>query len=650
MSVALKGRKGGFFPRLFAVSAACALVAAAHAQPAPDGPPPAAATAVPGVPYTVQIQVEGGDAEVEKIATDTSTLKTLEKEAPPGPPGLVGRGKADIERIAAALMATGRYGAIVDVTVAGVSVSSQSAADAAQRSAKPVPTVVKINPGPVFTFGSVRVQPMDAGASETEVTLNKTGLETGKPAPSTAVFAAESRIVDQLRAEGYPFAATKGREVTADHSRKQVDVTIKVAAGPRAPFGDVTITGSREVDPKVALGRVPFQPGDRYDPKKVKRYKDELAKLDVYSSIRVREADKPDASGRVPIAVEVEEKKFRYVGAAAKWDSVDGAGVNAYWGHRNLFGGAEKLRIDAGVGRLITNKPADYEYKLGVHFEKPGIITGYDDLLVDVIAQRERPDAYWRDGVNGVVAIRRQLTDELAVQIGVEGDYSKVRDTFGEKRFLLVGLPIVATFDNTDDKLDPKEGVRIMLQAAPYFNAKGEQKSLNVFKGQISAYWSFDEDGRYILAGKIGAGSIIGPSSTADVPAYRRFFAGGGGSIRGFAYQSASPYCQDGLPTPPKALDCDSDVPLGGRSLLESSLEARIKVTDTIGVVPFVDAGAAFDKAFPDFKEDIRVGAGLGLRYYTAIGPIRFDVATPVVGRTKNDPRVAFYVSIGQSF
>lgn len=650
MSVALKGRKGGFLPRLFAVSAACALVAAAHAQPAPDGPPPAAATAVPGVPYTVQIQVDGGDAEVEKIATDTSTLKTLEKEAPPGPPGLVGRGKADIERIAAALMATGRYGAIVDVTVAGVSVSSQSAADAAQRSAKPVPTVVKINPGPVFTFGAVRIQPMDAGASETEISLRKTGLESGSPAPSTAVFAAESRIVDQLRNAGYPFAATKGREVTADHSRKQVDVVIKVAAGPRAPFGEVTITGSREVDPKVALGRVPFQPGDRYDPKKIKRYKDELAKLDVYSSIRVREADKPDASGRVPIAVEVEEKKFRYVGAAAKWDSVDGAGVNAYWGHRNLFGGAEKLRIDAGVGRLISNKPADYEYKLGVHFEKPGIITGYDDLLVDVIAQRERPDAYWRDGVTGVVAIRRQLTDELAVQIGVEGDYSKVRDTFGEKRFLLVGLPIVATFDNTDDKLDPKEGVRVTLQAAPYYNARGEQKSLNVFKGQISGYWSFDEDGRYILAGKIGAASIIGPSSTADVPAYRRLFAGGGGSIRGFGYQTASPYCNEALPRPPKALDCDSDVPLGGRSLLETSLEARIKVTDTIGVVPFVDAGAAFDKAIPDFKEDIRIGAGLGLRYYTAIGPIRFDVATPVVGRTRNDPRVAFYVSIGQSF
>jgi translocation and assembly module TamA len=412
----------------------------------------------------------------------------------------------------------------------------------------------------------------------------------------------------------------------------------------------VTISGTKEVDPRVPLGRTPFRPGDQYDPEKVKELRDELAKLDVFSSIRVREATEPDASGRVPIRIEVEEKKFRYVGAAAKYDTIDGAAVNAYWGHRNLFGGAEKLRLDAGVGKLIANKPADYEYQLRAQFEKPGIITGFDDLLAEIEARRERPDAYWRDGVRGAVAIRRRLNSDLSIQAGLEVEASTIRDTFGEKDFLLVGAPLSATFDNTDDKLDPKEGIRATLLAAPYYNAQGEQKSLNIFKGQVSAYWALDEDGRYVVAGKIGAGSILGPASTADVPANRRFFAGGGGSIRGFAYQSASPFCEEIVPRPDKALECDDDQPLGGRSLLEASLEARIKITDTIGIVPFVDAGAAFEKPFPDFKEDIRVGAGLGLRYYTAIGPIRLDVATPVMGRSRNDPRVAIYVSIGQAF
>ena len=651
MSVLRNALTSASAPWLAAATLACGALGAAFAQPAPDGPPPAAASAIPGVPYVTTIQVEGGDAAVEKIANDTSTLKTLEKEPPPGPPGLVGRAKADIERIAAALMATGRYGAIVDVTVAGVSVSSTGAPDAAQRARRPVPAIIKIMPGPVFTFGQVSVKPLDRGAAETDLKLGKTGLKTGEPAPSTVIFGAESRIVDELRAAGYPFAATKGRDAVADHTRKQLDVTISAAAGPRAPFGEVTISGTKDVDPKVVRGRVPFKPGEQYDPEKIKELKEEIAALDVFSSVRIREGTEPDASGRVPVAIEVEEKKFRYVGAAAKYDTIDGASVLGYWGHRNLFGGAEKLRLEAGASRLISNAPADYEYKFGAHFEKPGIITGFDDLLVDVIAQRERPDAYWRDGVTGVVGIRRRLTSDFSLQIGVEGDVSKIRDTFGEKRFLLVGLPVVATYDSTDDKLNPTEGIRALVQAAPYFNQKGEQKSLNVFKGQISTYWALDEDGRYILAGKLGVGSIVGPTTTEDVPANRRFFAGGGGSIRGFGYQSASPYCDFyRIPKPPKALDCHTDQPIGGRSLLETSVEARIKITDTIGVVPFVDAGAAFDSAYPNFSESIRVGAGLGLRYYTAIGPIRLDVATPVVGRTSNDPRVAFYVSIGQSF
>lgn len=653
MVVSRKPELGEWGPRLVAVGLVCALSGVALSQPAPAEPPPAAAAAVPGVSYAVTFNVEGGDKDVEKIATETSTLKTLEKEPPPGPPGLVGRAKADIERIAAALTATGRYGAVVDVTIAGVSAMSESAPDVAQRSRKPIPVVVVVRQGPVFNFGTVRIEPLDRPARGVDFNLRKAGLEPGKPAPSAAVFAAESRIVDQLRADGYPFAKTTGREAVADHTRKTLDVVIKVAAGPRAPFGEVTISGTKEVDAKVVRGRVPFEPGDQYDPEKIKELREEVGKLDVFSSIRVREAEQPDASGRVPVVVEVEEKKFRYIGAAAKWDSIDGAGVNAYWGHRNLFGGAEKLRIDAGVGRLITNKPAEYEYQLRAQFEKPGIITGFDDLLLDVEALRERTDAYWRDGVRGAAAIRRRVTSELSIQGGVEVEASEIRDTTGEKKFLLVGVPMSATFDNTDDKLNPSKGVKLTGSAAPYYNAQGQQKSLNIFKAQASTYFAFDEDARFILAGKIGAGSIVGPSSTADVPANRRFFAGGGGSVRGFGYQSASPHCKERFGVwvkRKKALICQDDMPFGGRSLLESSVEARVKITDTIGVVPFVDAGAAFDKTYPDFKENIRVGAGVGLRYYTPIGPIRFDVATPVVGRTKADPRVAFYVSIGQSF
>lgn len=620
--------------------------------PAPDSPAKAAAAAVvPGVPYVTRVVVDGGDSAVETIATETSSLKSLEKDPPPGPPGLVGRAKLDIERITAAMMATGRYGAAVDVTAAGVSVGSPSAPDVVQRAPRPVPMVIRIQPGPVFTIGRVQILAADRGPHRpSAIRPEEVGLKTGEPAPSGVVFAAEAKIVDRLRAEGFPFARVANREAVADHARKQLDVTINVASGLRAPFGEVVVRGTREVDPKVVRGRVPFDPGDRYDPKKMIELRDELAKLDVFSSIRVKEGDGPDAQGRVPVYIDVEEKKFRYVGAAAKYGTVEGASLNAYWGHRNLFGGAEKLRIEATSSRLISNDPQNYEYSLKTSFEKPGIWTGFDDLLVEVEAMRERPDAYWRDGARAAVAVRRRISSEFSAQVGLEVEGSSIRDTFGEREFVLVGAPLSATFDNTNSKLDPTEGVRATLIAAPYFNSGKGASSINIFKGQVATYWGFDDAGRYVLAGRLGAGAMLGPTATDEVPANRRFFAGGGGSIRGFAYQNASPKCDSRAPRPKNALRCDDDQPIGGRSLLEASAEMRIKVTDTIGIVPFVDAGAAFDKAYPDFGEDIRVGAGIGLRYYTAIGPIRFDVATPVVGKDKNDPTVAFYVSVGQAF
>ena len=152
---------------------------------------------------------------------------------------------------------------------------------------------------------------------------------------------------------------------------------------------------------------------------------------------------------------------------------------------------------------------------------------------------------------------------------------------------------------------------------------------------RASTYYSVDEDGKYILAGRVGLGAG-GGATILDIPDNRRFFAGGGGSVRGYAYRSLSPLGANGQP-------------MGGESLFEASVEARIKITDSIGLVPFVDSGMAYASSFPNFQQDMRYAFGLGLRYYTGFGPIRFDVAAPV-GRRPGEQPVAFYIGIGQAF
>ena len=120
------------------------------------------------------------------------------------------------------------------------------------------------------------------------------------------------------------------------------------------------------------------------------------------------------------------------------------------------------------------------------------------------------------------------------------------------------------------------------------------------------------------------------------MPADLRFYAGGGGSVRGFGYQLAG------------QLDDDHN-PLGGRSLLELSGEVRLRLTETIGAVAFVDAGSDFSSTVPDLSETLRVGAGPGLRYFSPIGPVRLDIGFPV-NRRPSDDAFQLYVSLGQAF
>jgi translocation and assembly module TamA len=199
----------------------------------------------------------------------------------------------------------------------------------------------------------------------------------------------------------------------------------------------------------------------------------------------------------------------------------------------------------------------------------------------------------------------------------------------------LYGIPASVTYDSTDRPLDPTKGIRATASVAAYPEFFGSTVNIVESKAQASTYYALDDEGRFVLAGRVGLGSVLG-AELSQIPSTHRFYAGGGGSVRGYRYRSLSPLGPTG------------EV-IGGRSLFEASVETRIKVTDTIGLVPFFDMGGAFQSSYPDFREQLRYAAGLGLRYYTAVGPIRVDVATPLNPRD-GDKGWALYIGIGQAF
>ena len=606
------------------------------------------------LPYTVKFQGVDDD-DVLRALQDTSTLYRLRQEAPPDGEGLVRRAEADLRRLADVLSGYGYYQGKVAIRIDGVALAGEAsvvtAAGAAEasRARALVPIKVVVDPGPLYTLRTIAVRDARGNAVPDEILPERfTRVGADVPARSATVLAREAKIVDRFRALGHPFAKAASRDPVVDDAAHVMDVTYTIEPGPIAGLGDVAVRGNRDIDPAVVRSFIYAEPGDPYSPKAVSDIRRSVAKVEGLGSIRVREGETLDAAGNLPIFVDVTEREQNLIGVAARFSTVDGPGIRAYYANRNLFGGGETLRLDADIYYLGNDLYAKQRKAAGIDsnglggrvsatFVKPALWGTRNDLVANVFAGREAQQSYVSDAAGGTVALRHRFSDTFFAQIGVDGQTGRSQDALGKVDYRLVGVPLSVSYDSTDNLLDPTEGVRLTASATPYAGFLGSDPSIFVAKAQGSTYYAFDDEGRYILAGRIGFGSISG-ANLEDIPANIRFFAGGGGSVRGFPYRTLGPRGPFNLP-------------IGGRSLLEASVEARIKVTDTIGVVPFIDAGTAFAGSLPDFDERIRYAVGLGLRYYTGIGPIRVDVAFPMDRTKGNHERpVALYISLGQSF
>lgn len=613
------------------------------------------------LPYKLEFDL--GDAADAKALTrtlqDASLLYRLRKDAPPDGETLARRMAADLNPLVDALWSQGYFNADLTFVVDGARLRVGQEPDArlvraleSFRNREPAPIKVEVTPGPLFNLRKVDiVERGESGASTIADPQKVAKLKPGDPATASALRSAQAALVDHLRAQSRPLAKIVELRPVVDHAARIMDVTYVVDPGPLAGFGDIAIGGTVDVPPEVVRSFIYLEPGDPYSPKALADTRKSITSIPAIGSARIREGDKLDRNGNLPIFVEVSERPKHLIGFSARYSTIDGPALRTYWEHRNLFGGAERLRLEGDIfyapridGSKIQSfgdfERSDIGGRFAFSFMKPALNGSRYDLLVDGMATRERVGTnryggYTARYANITTSIRRRFSDTFSVQAGLEAERGQTSDVLGQIDYTLVGIPLSVKYDSTDSLLDPTRGVRVTASVAPYAMFSDGTHGLLQTKAAVSGYYALDEDARYVLAGRIGFGSITG-AALDEIPSTRRFYAGGGGSVRGYAYRTLSPL------GPYNQL-------IGGRSLFEASVEARVKITETIGIVPFFDAGMAFESAFPDFKETMQFAAGLGLRYYTPIGPIRLDVAAPLNPR-KGDKPVAVYISIGQAF
>jgi len=588
--------------------------------------------------YEYDVRVDGVGGRLEDRLQAASVLYEKKHEPPANRQGLRRRAQADRDLFLRVMRSRAYYDG--DVTW---EMDSER---------KPALVVMTVTRGPRTTLAGMTIEGLPAEAADLAGTegLKSLGVESGAPALAETVLHAENQLVIALAARGYPYAVIALREARIDRRAHTLDVLVRVDAGPRTRFGDVIVEGNVEVDEQFIRNRLTFAREEEFSPAKLEETRKALFASGVFSAVNLgwgtREDVGPD--GLAPIHVMVAEGDMHSIGAGLKYSSVDGAGGRAFWENRNVSGRADKFRAEIDVSELESTG--------GISYRRPDWFGVGQNLLLDASADVDKPPAYDRFAATISAGVERPFTKRLVGTAGLaleQDNVNSAAESDGTKHFTLIGVPLGLRYDGSDNLLDPSRGHRTLLGITPYVSVLGPSVLMLDVLASESFYIPLSSSRREIWATRISIGSVIGPSLD-NVPADKRIYAGGGDSVRGYEYQFVGPLrnVQDEDCDPEDDPDCEFRRhfrPLGGRSLLQAGTELRWKVTETFGLVPFVEGAGVYKSSYPDFNEDFQWSAGLGLRYFTVAGPIRLDVGFPLNPRQPDDI-FQIYISLGQAF
>jgi len=584
-----------------------------------------------GVAY--QTKIFGvNNPELKKTLQASSSLIQLKDSPLLSLTGLIRRVQNDEERFQKVLQSFGYFSGIVKIRIAGKPI--QSLRSLVLRKAKSFPVAIKVTAGPLYKFGRIKIRGFESMKPKPVVTY----IKPGDPALGSEILKEESDLIAQLKVRGYAYASLGKRRLEIDRKKKVMDVYLIAIPGQKIRLGEVILKGNKKVKSDFIIRKVSWQSGDIYNPKIIKSYQSVLSNLGLFASVKVRmpERDKlpKKISKPVQVIATVEEKKMRFVGFGGDYSTNFGAGITGFWGHRNYFGRGEKLKLGSRVDRIGENEFSKINKKLNLEFNKPDYKIVGQELVGEGKILTESFDAFDRDAVLGSIGLSRKFGRHISFTGRAAGEFAEIDDDGVKSEFTLISIPIGLKYDNADDLLNPTKGTRHELGVTPFATVSGDGDNFTIGRLTSRAYFDVTGNKNFVLAFRGSVGGIIG-DSTISIPKDKRFFSGGGGSIRGYEFQKVGP------------LDEELD-PDGGRSLIEVSSEFRFRVKQ-YGLVLFIDGGNVFNDEIPNFDEELQWGAGIGFRYYASFGPARVDIAIPLNKRDFDDS-FAFYISLGQAF
>jgi translocation and assembly module TamA len=556
-----------------------------------------------------------------------SLMHSMQSQGQTDPQDLLAAARADYGRILAALYAKGYYSAVIRITVDGREAAGIPPIDVPSAISA---IVVRVDPGPPFRFNSARIAPL------APKTVLPDGFRTGLPAESGLVSQAVDTSILAWREVGHAKAAVQDEQVVADHSTALLDVDLQLQPGPRLRFGPLVVTGEERMRERRIRKIAGLPEGEVFSETELRGAEERLRRTGIFGSVTLTEDEAITSPDLLGITATVIEQKPRRYSFGAEIASLDGMSLTGSWLHRNLLGGGERLELEGSVTNIGSGE-SGVDYAFGVSLDRPATLTR--DTTAGLLLEFAHLDEtdYSADTVEFGLAFSHFFSKALTGRAGLSYSYQDGQDPGGKFTYRNLSLPMGLTWDRRDNLRDTTRGFYLDASAMPFagFDTTGSGVR-STFDGR--AYLSLGAPGKLTVAVRAQGGAVHG-SDLLETPRDLLFFSGGGGTVRGQPYRSL------GIPV---FKGIGPQFEIGGKFFLAGSLEVRAKITERIGVVGFVDAGTVGLDGFTGAFAKSHVGAGLGLRYDTGLGPIRLDVAAPISGATGDGLQI--YIGLGQAF
>lgn len=569
---------------------------------------------------------EAGDGFTDRLRSASLAISTAAQEGTTAQ-DLLAAAQSDYGRLIGVLYAQGFYGGVIRIRVDGQEAASIPPLSA-PRDIRQIDIIVERNAP--FVFSTARVAPL---APDTTL---PTEFATGNRAKGDLIAEATRSSIAAWRATGHAKALVAEQTIIADHAASTLFADVTLDPGPRLHFGNLLLAEeSREsrVRPERIRDIAGLPTGRKFSPNELDLAATRLRRTGAFRSVVMVEAETPNPDGSLDITARVTDARPRRLGFGAELASLEGLTLSGFWLHRNLLGGAERLRFDAMIAGIGGDSGGE-DYRLGIRFDRPATFHPDTGLFLAArIEGNDEPD-YTETKVEIGGGFTRIFSDELRGEAGIAYRYSDIDDDLGQRELQHLLFPASVTWDKRNDPLNAISGHFIEVSLTPFVGL--EQQSGDGARVFVDArqFLSFGTGDRYTLAGRAQIGSVAG-ASVGEVPADMLFYSGGAGTVRGQDYQSLG-------------VDIAPGVTVGGRAFAGFSGEFRATVTDKVQAVAFADTGYIAQDAFGSGRGRWHSGAGIGARYFTPVGPIRLDIATPLGDRAGED--IELYIGIGQAF